>query len=79
MPNNIESLQESFEPEVEEITIKLPPKINGKIKKQSSAETETKIDGHSYHCTYHGCNKVYSSPVSMNLHIKMKHNGGTKK
>ena len=33
----------------------------------------------SYHCTYPDCDRVYSSPVSMNLHIKIKHNGGTKK
>ena len=72
-------MDDSFEPEVEEITIRLPSKTNGNIKKQSSGETETKTDGQTYNCTYHGCGKIYSSPVSMNLHIKTKHNGGTKK
>jgi hypothetical protein len=32
-----------------------------------------------YECTYLECGRVYSSPVSLNLHIKTKHNGGTKK
>ena len=45
----------------------------------ASGELETKQEGQTYDCTYEGCHKVYSSPVSMNLHIKMKHNGGTKK
>ena len=49
------------------------------MKKQASTETETKMEGLNYECTYAGCHKVYGSAVSMNLHIKMKHNGGTKK
>jgi len=29
-------------------------------------------------CPYEGCNKLYGSDVSLNLHIKLKHNGGNK-
>lgn len=76
---DLHSLGESFEPFEREITIKLEKKTNEKIKRQQSAESDTKHEGQSYECTYEGCGKVYSSPVSMNLHIKMKHNGGTKK
>lgn len=50
-----------------------------KIKTMASGDLETKNDGPIYDCTYEGCHKVYGSPVSLNLHIKMKHNGGTKK
>lgn len=33
----------------------------------------------NYGCTYEGCTRSYDSSVSLNLHIKLKHNGGTKK
>jgi len=62
-----------------EITIKLPKISSNRIKKQSSTEIDSKPDGPNYECTYEGCSRVYSSSVSMNLHIKLKHNGGTKK
>jgi len=29
-------------------------------------------------CPYTECKKLYGSEVSLNLHIKLKHNGGTK-
>lgn len=29
-------------------------------------------------CPYDNCSKSYGSEVSMNLHIKIKHNGGNK-
>jgi len=29
-------------------------------------------------CSYPDCNKLYGSEVSLNLHIKLKHNGGNK-
>jgi hypothetical protein len=29
-------------------------------------------------CPYSSCNKLYGSEVSLNLHIKLKHNGGNK-
>jgi hypothetical protein len=36
-------------------------------------------EGQIYHCTYPDCSRTYRSSVSMNLHIKLKHNGGTKR
>ena len=32
----------------------------------------------SFVCPYHGCDKFFGSEGSQNLHIKIKHNGGTK-
>jgi len=32
----------------------------------------------SYICPYDGCDKFFGSEGSQNLHIKIKHNGGTK-
>ncbi|EAR82604.2 zinc finger, C2H2 type family protein (macronuclear) [Tetrahymena thermophila SB210] len=32
----------------------------------------------SYECPYEECKKAYGSEVSLNLHIKIKHNGGNK-
>jgi hypothetical protein len=32
----------------------------------------------SYICPYDSCQKVYGSEGSLNLHIKIKHNGGNK-
>lgn len=29
-------------------------------------------------CPYDGCNKLYGSDVALNLHVKLKHNGGNK-
>lgn len=31
-----------------------------------------------YKCPYHKCEKFYGSEGSLNLHIKIKHNGGNK-
>ena len=31
-----------------------------------------------YDCPYSGCDKMYGSEGSMNLHIKLKHKGGNK-
>jgi hypothetical protein len=31
-----------------------------------------------YICPYDSCHKVYGSEGSLNLHIKIKHNGGNK-
>lgn len=31
-----------------------------------------------FKCPYPGCSKQYGTDVSLNLHIKLKHNGGTK-
>ena len=73
------SFEESEDSIQKEITIKVEKKTNQKIRKQGTADTETKYGGEIFQCTYKDCGKVYSSPVSMNLHIKTKHNGGTKK
>lgn len=32
----------------------------------------------SFQCPYKECQKLYGSDVSLNLHIKLKHNGGNK-
>lgn len=32
----------------------------------------------NFTCPYDRCYKVYGSDVSLNLHIKLKHNGGNK-
>ena len=34
---------------------------------------------HSHRCPYDDCKKSYGSNVALNLHIKLKHDGGTKK
>lgn len=31
-----------------------------------------------FRCPYENCYKLYGSNVSLNLHIKLKHNGGNK-
>jgi hypothetical protein len=49
------------------------------IRKQNSNSNESKNEEGSYECSYPGCGRNYGSSVSMNLHIKVKHNGGTKK
>ena len=32
----------------------------------------------NYTCPFPQCNKTYGSDVSLNLHMKLKHNSGTK-
>ena len=32
----------------------------------------------SYECPFLNCNKNYGTDVSLNLHMKLKHNSGTK-
>lgn len=39
--------------------------------------TAKEID-RSFICPYESCQKVYGSEGSLNLHIKIKHNGGNK-
>lgn len=29
-------------------------------------------------CPYHKCQKMYGTEISLNLHIRLKHNGGSK-
>ena len=46
---------------------------NRKKNRRLAAEIEK-----SYLCPYDKCNRIYGSDVSLNLHIKLKHNGGNK-
>ena len=47
---------------------------SSKTKKRRKAEEIEKL----HFCPYTGCSKLYGSDVSLNLHIKIKHNGGNK-
>ena len=49
------------------------------IKKRRSQRKGKANISNQYNCTYPDCNRCYDSSVSLNLHIKLKHNGGTKK
>lgn len=50
--------------------------LNSKSKKKNRRlDTEIKKE---YFCPYQNCFKAYGSGVSLNLHIKTKHNGGNK-
>eukprot|EP01016_Furgasonia_blochmanni_P011559 TRINITY_DN1525_c0_g2_i1.p1 TRINITY_DN1525_c0_g2~~TRINITY_DN1525_c0_g2_i1.p1 ORF type:complete len:268 (-),score=34.82 TRINITY_DN1525_c0_g2_i1:462-1181(-) len=51
-----------------------PNSRNQKRKFRRTAAEITK----SHPCPYPGCCKTYGSDVSLNLHIKLKHNGGNK-
>ena len=62
-----------------QITIRLPKRTPPPMKSKSSTEADSRSDATVYECTYEGCRRIYGSSVSMNLHIKQKHNGGTKK
>lgn len=46
---------------------------NRKKNRRLAAEIDKKYD-----CPYEKCYKTYGSDVSLNLHIKLKHNGGNK-
>jgi hypothetical protein len=50
------------------------PKQSNKSKKRRMA---VQIDK-KFKCPYNNCFKFYGSDVSLNLHIKIKHNGGNK-
>jgi transcription elongation factor Elf1 len=45
--------------------------------KKKIRRTASEIDK-NFTCPYGDCNKLYGSEVSLNLHIKLKHNGGNK-
>lgn len=49
------------------------------IQKRKVRRHGMRRNGGVYACTYSNCTRTYRSSVSMNLHIKIKHNGGTKK
>jgi len=46
-------------------------------RKKHLRRTATEID-RTYMCPYEGCTKFFGSEGSQNLHIKIKHNGGSK-
>ena len=46
---------------------------NRKKNRRLAVEIEKKFE-----CPYEKCYKFYGSDVSLNLHIKLKHNGGNK-
>lgn len=45
--------------------------------KKKNRRNASEIDK-NHQCPYTECNKLYGSEVSLNLHIKLKHNGGNK-
>ncbi|CAD8174055.1 unnamed protein product [Paramecium octaurelia] len=51
--------------------------IEATNKKKKKRRTAAEIDK-SFKCPYKNCEKLYGSDVSLNLHIKFKHNGGNK-
>lgn len=53
------------------------PSRRQKHRKKHQRRTAKEID-RSYTCPYEGCARVYGSEGSLNLHMKIKHNGGTK-
>lgn len=50
--------------------------VNAKFRKKSRRTAEEIEKKHS--CPYPKCFRTYGSDVSLNLHIKLKHNGGSK-
>eukprot|EP01017_Pseudomicrothorax_dubius_P026246 TRINITY_DN2909_c0_g1_i1.p1 TRINITY_DN2909_c0_g1~~TRINITY_DN2909_c0_g1_i1.p1 ORF type:complete len:239 (+),score=59.04 TRINITY_DN2909_c0_g1_i1:149-865(+) len=50
--------------------------VNVKVKKKNR-RTAAQIEK-TFNCPYDKCSKTYGSDVSLNLHIKLKHNGGNK-
>eukprot|EP01017_Pseudomicrothorax_dubius_P046117 TRINITY_DN8080_c0_g1_i1.p1 TRINITY_DN8080_c0_g1~~TRINITY_DN8080_c0_g1_i1.p1 ORF type:complete len:174 (-),score=38.58 TRINITY_DN8080_c0_g1_i1:227-748(-) len=61
----------------EEILVTIENNLNPRFTKKKNRRVASQID-RSHACPYEGCNKVYGSDVSLNLHIKLKHNGGNK-
>lgn len=51
--------------------------FNKNKRKKHLRRTANEID-RSYICPYEGCGKFFGSEGSQNLHIKIKHNGGSK-
>ncbi len=67
-----EAIEETVK-EVEKMEMSIP------IKKKRSQRKGKSMASNLYACSYSDCNRSYDSSVSLNLHIKLKHNGGTKK
>lgn len=51
--------------------------IKKSMRKKHVRRTAKEIN-RQYICPYKNCQKVYGSEGSLNLHIKIKHNGGNK-
>ena len=51
---------------------------NNRVKKRVRRRIDTELN-RCYHCPYTPCGKEYASDFALNLHIKNKHNGGSKK
>ena len=63
-----------------ELVIKQQKSFNrtrGNSRKKHNRRTAKEIN-RQYICPYKNCLKIYGSEGSLNLHIKIKHNGGTK-
>ncbi|EAS00246.1 zinc finger, C2H2 type family protein (macronuclear) [Tetrahymena thermophila SB210] len=60
--------------------------VNDKLKSRQESPKEQKKKNRrcaqeinkEFRCPYENCSKSYGSDISMNLHIKLKHNGGSK-
>ncbi len=58
--------------------------VSFKFKKRRKKEdliakqTKCNISKFRFKCPYNECDKKYGCEISLNLHIKIKHNGGTK-
>ena len=62
--------------QLEELVHELQRAICLKFKRKNR-RVSNEIDK-NYICPYEKCGKNYGSDVSLNLHIKIKHNGGNK-
>ena len=52
--------------------------LNNKNNRKKHNRRTAKEINRQYICPYKNCQKVYGSEGSLNLHIKIKHNGGNK-
>lgn len=59
------------------IRIKFIEQFKKRNQEKKNRRTASEIEK-NHMCPYEGCNKLYGSDVSLNLHIKLKHNGGNK-
>lgn len=52
--------------------------MTGKSRRKKHVRRSAVEIDRSFVCPYDGCDKFFGSEGSQNLHIKIKHNGGTK-
>jgi hypothetical protein len=52
--------------------------VTGKSRRKKHVRRSAVEIDRSFVCPYDGCDKFFGSEGSQNLHIKIKHNGGTK-